>query len=158
MDYFSIQMRHSQYFILQPFTLKTPAHSPQFVRSPWSLWIKYRCTSCFTKGLLRELCHWVSSKRAVTLKSLGGHPIPTHSLSVWLASCRSYPLQTLIYSSSSVCSVAPEGRKQRMQNSIDLVPKTSTKFIQWPQVGKFPNQNQTNHVSKWKDYLGVIVL
>lgn len=48
---------------------ENPFPPPRSIYSPWSSQIKCLCTSCFTEDHLRELYHWLFSKRAITLKS-----------------------------------------------------------------------------------------
>jgi hypothetical protein len=82
MECLSMQMRHSQYFKLQPMIYihleKMPSfHSPTFIYSPCLPWIRCVYASCFTEDRLREQFHWALSKRAVTLKFLEKwHPHP----------------------------------------------------------------------------------
>jgi len=124
----SIQMRKSLIlandFIV---TLKTPSRSPRFLYSPWPSWIKCTHTSYFTENCLRQLFHWVSAERALTLEPLGKafpsppNPLPptlNSQIPSQLWSCRHDPSQTLMCPSSPVYSSiwTPWGRKGRVWN------------------------------------------
>lgn len=77
-------MRHSQYTAPAnnfTFTMKTPSNSLRFIHSLWSSQIKCMHTRCFTEEWLKELFHWISCQRVVTVnylkKAFPGEASPT---------------------------------------------------------------------------------
>lgn len=105
----------SQWFYIHP---ENSTHSPRSIYSPWSPWIKYMLTSCFTGLYKRAVSLNISSKTAVTLKSSekGPSPLCTCSQPDWDPQTPYVLDSTLSLQPGVQLHLDTWGRKQRTQN------------------------------------------